>query len=134
MAIQTKARRIRACFLVLVAASLLITGTASVGTAAFPTRSAQIKDPVLVAKRLYAAWRLRSRRSALRVADKSAVTKLFSVRWRVMRFEGCKNRSEGGYVCIYRDKKLDLSLAMMVDGGVSAGGYSVTSLSFSSED
>ena len=98
------------------------------------THSDQIKDPALVAKKLYAAWHLRSRRSALRVADKSAVTKLFSTRWRVMHFEGCKNRDEGGFECIYRDKKLDLSLAMIVDGGVSAGGYNVTSLSFSSEE
>ncbi len=96
--------------------------------------SAQIKDPTAVAKKLYEAWRLRARRSALRVADKSAVTKLFSVRWRAMHFEGCKSRDEGGYECVYRDKKLDLSLAMIVDGGVSAGGYSVTSLSFSSEE
>ena len=51
-----------------------------------------------------------------------------------MKFEGCSRRDEGGFECIYRDKKLDLSIAMIVDGGVSAGGYNVTSVNFSSEE
>ena len=99
-----------------------------------PAVSAQTKDPKLAAQKLYNAWHARSRRSALKVAEKGAVSKLFSTRWRPMKFEGCTRRDEGGFECIYRDKKLDLSLAMIVDGGVSAGGYNVASLSFSSEE
>jgi hypothetical protein len=98
------------------------------------TSLSQTKDPKLAAQKLYNAWHLKSRRSALKVADKSAVTKLFSTKWRVMKFEGCTRRDEGGFECIYRDKKLDLSIAMIVDGGVSVGGYNVSSVSFSSEE
>ena len=96
--------------------------------------AAQTKDPKQAAQKLYNAWHLKSRRSALKVAEKTAVTKLFSTKWRVMKFEGCTHRDEGGFECIYRDKKLDLSIAMIVDGGVSVGGYNVTSVSFSSEE
>jgi len=92
------------------------------------------RSPDAAAKALYNAWKLKSRKAAMKVADRSAVTKLLSTRWRTMKFEGCKNRDEGGFECIYRDKKLDLSIAMIVDGGVSAGGYNVTSVSFSSEN
>ena len=94
----------------------------------------QIKNPTLVARKLYQAWQSKTRKAALKVADKGAVEKLFGVRWRRMKFEGCKNREEGGFECVYRDPKIDFSLAMIVDGGVSAGGYNVASVSFSTEE
>ena len=87
-----------------------------------------------VAQQLYQAWHLRSQKSALKIADKNAVEKLFSVRWRPMKFEGCNHRDEGGFECIYRDAKNDFSMAMILDGGVSVGGYNVVSLSFSTEE
>lgn len=93
----------------------------------------RISDPKVAASRLYNAWRAGSRSAALRVATPEAVDKLFGVRRRAMRFEGCHNKEEGGFQCVYRDARLDLSLAMEVDGGASAG-YSVTSVSFSSEE
>lgn len=93
----------------------------------------RISDPQVAASRLYEAWRAGRRPAALRVATPEAVDKLFGVRRRAMRFEGCRNREEGGFQCIYRDARLDLSLAMEVDGGASAG-YSVISVSFSSEE
>ncbi len=93
----------------------------------------QPRSPDAAAQKLYQAWRLKSRKSAASVAEKAAVDKLFSVRWRAMRFDGCKNRDEGGYECVFTDVRNDLSLAMIVEGGASVGGYNVTSLSFSSE-
>lgn len=93
----------------------------------------QNKNPRLVAQKLYQAWHLKNRRSALKVADKEAVDKLFGIRWRAMKFEGCSHRDEGGFECIYRDTRIDLTMAMIVDGGISAGGYNVASVSFSSE-
>ena len=93
----------------------------------------QNKNPRLVAQKLYQTWHLKNRRSALKVADKEAVDKLFGVRWRAMKFEGCSHRDEGGFECIYRDTRIDLTMAMIVDGGISAGGYNVASVSFSSE-
>lgn len=101
---------------------------------AIAARELQSKNPKLTAQKLYQAWHFKARRSALKIAEKKAVDKLFSVRWRVMKFEGCNRRDEGGFECIYRDAKNDLSLAMIIDGGVSVGGYNVTSLSFSSEE
>jgi len=93
----------------------------------------QIMIPRLAAQKLYQAWHLKNRRAALKAADKEAVNKLFGARWRAMKFEGCSHRDEGGFECIYRDTKIDLSIAMIVDGGISAGGYNVVSVSFSSE-
>ena len=96
---------------------------------------AQNKEPKAVAQKLYAAWHLKNKKAALKIADKNAVSKLFSIRWRTMKFEGCARREEEtGFECIYRDAKNDFSLAMIVDGGVSVGGYNVASLSFSSEE
>lgn len=94
----------------------------------------KVLKPETAAARLYEAWHLKQRPAALRVATRKAVDKLFGVRWRAMKFEGCQNKDEGGFQCVYRDTKLDLSVAMEVDGGASAGGYSVTSVSFSSEE
>jgi hypothetical protein len=96
-------------------------------------QAGRISDPKVAASRLYDAWRAGRRPAALRVATSEAVGKLFGVRRRAMRFEGCHNKEEGGFQCVYRDARLDLSLAMEVDGGASAG-YSVTSVSFSSEE
>lgn len=98
-------------------------------------RAIQNKNPKLVAQKLYQAWHLKNKKSALKIADKNAVDKLFSVKWRAMKFEGCKRRDgEVGSECIYTDAKNDLSLAMIVEGGASVGGYNVASLSFSSEE
>ncbi len=93
----------------------------------------RVSDPQVAASRLYEAWRAGRRAAALRVATAEAVDKLFGVRRRAMKFEGCRSREEGGFQCVYRDARLDLSLAMEVDGGASAG-YSVTSVSLSSEE
>ncbi len=92
----------------------------------------RITDPKVAASRLYNAWRAGRRSAALRVATPEAVDKLFGVRRRAMKFVGCRNKDEGGFQCVYRDARLDLSLALEVDGGASAG-YSVVSVSFSSE-
>ena len=97
-------------------------------------RGSSNKNPVNVAQQLYQAWHLKSRKSALKIADKEAVEKLFGVRWRLMKFDGCNQRDEGGFECIYRDAKNDFSMAMILDGGVSVGGYNVASLRFSTEE
>jgi hypothetical protein len=104
-----------------------------VASAHSPSRDMRT-NPAQVAQRLYQAWHLKSQKSALKVADKDAVDKLFGVHWRAMTFEGCHRRDEGGFECVYRDAKNDFSLAMIVDGGVSVGGYNVASLSFSTEE
>ena len=114
-------------------AALFSVSIALISLAVLPV-SSQTKDPASAARALYAAWHLKNRRSARRVADKDAVSKLFSTRWRAMRFKGCTRRDEGGFECIYVDPKIDLSIAMIVDGGASAGGYNVASVSFSSEE
>jgi len=90
----------------------------------------KITDPKVAAARLYNAWRGRNRVAALKVAERETVDKLFGVRWRAMRSEGCERRDEGGFRCIYRDAKSDLSLSINVAGGASAG-YAVESVSFS---
>jgi hypothetical protein len=93
----------------------------------------KITQPGVAASRLYDAWRRKNRIAALKVAERETVDKLFSVRWRVMRSKGCQRRDEGGFQCIYYDAKNDLSLAINVEGGASAG-YSVESVSFSTEE
>ena len=90
--------------------------------------------PATIAKQVYDAWHAGARKAALKVADKHAVDKLFGVRWRAMAFKGCSQRDEGGFECIYTDAKNDFSLAMIVDGGASLGGYNMASVSFSSEE
>lgn len=94
-------------------------------------QAGKITSPTVAARRLYNAWKVRNRRLALKVASPEAVSKLFSVRWRPMRLRGCEN-DNGSFECIYRDAKLDLDLAMVVEGGASAG-YHVETVSFSSE-
>ena len=91
----------------------------------------KITNPSVAAQRLYSAWMKKSKKAALNVASSEAVSKLFSTKWRPMKFKGCQNTG-GSFECIYRDAKLDLDLAMVVEGGASAG-YHVESVSFSSE-
>jgi hypothetical protein len=91
-------------------------------------------SPEVLAKSLYQAWRQGKRKTALAIAEKSAVTKLFGVKWRAMKFGGCHGREEGGFECLYTDTANDLSLAIIVEGGASLGGYNVSELSFSSEE
>ncbi len=55
---------------------------------------------------------------------------LFSVKWRPIKFKSCDRRDEGGFECIYQDTRIDLSLSMIVEDGVSAGGYNVASVAF----
>jgi hypothetical protein len=89
----------------------------------------------VAAQRLYHAWRQRNRSAALRVATAEAVNKLFHEKWRPMKpgKNFCQNRG-GAITCIYHDGKAGV-LEMEVEGGVSVGGYSVTSVSlFSAAD
>jgi hypothetical protein len=48
-----------------------------------------------------------------------------------MLFKGCQKREEGDFECLYENKKLDLTMAMIVKNFRS--GYRVTEISFSSE-
>jgi hypothetical protein len=109
---------------------------AAMAVSAMDTASAALskQPPATIAKQFYQAWHANSRKAALKVADQEAVDKLFGVRWRALAFGGCHQRDEGGYECIYKDAKADFSLAMIVDGGASVGGYNVASVSFSSEE
>ena len=115
-----------ACAVLAFSASLCAAGTAAA--------SASTRTPEGVAKALYSAWQSKARKSALAVAAPEAVDKLFGLKRRKMRFEGCHVREEGGFECIYRDSRIDLSMALLVDGGASLGGYNVSALSFSSEE
>ncbi len=92
------------------------------------------QPPATIARQFYDAWHANSRNAALQVADKQAVDKLFGVHWHAMAFDGCHPRDEGGFECVYKDAKDDFSLAMILDGGASLGGYDVVSVSFSSEE
>jgi hypothetical protein len=108
--------------------------TLSFGTsrAAGTSQAGKISDPNVAAKRLYNSWRIKNRRAALAVASKDAVEKLFSTRWRPLTAKRCEHTDEG-FQCVFHDPKGLFDLSINVDGGASAG-YSVTSLSFSSED
>jgi hypothetical protein len=93
------------------------------------------QEPAAAAKALFQAWKQRSRKAAAKVAAPEAVEKLFGTRWQAMAFRGCTVREEeGGFECLFVEPRLDLSLAMIVDGGASVGGYNVSSVSFSSEE
>ena len=99
-----------------------------------PSAASSNKKPEAVAQRLYEGWRASDRPKARKVAGPETVDKLFSVKWRKMAFKGCRLRQEeGGFECLFHDARADLSLAMIVEGGVSLGGYNVSELSFSSE-
>ena len=89
----------------------------------------------VAARRLYQAWQKGNRSAALRVATSEAVNKLFQGKWRPMKpgKNFCQNRGNG-MTCIYHDGKGGV-LEMAIDGGVSVGGYNVTSVSlFSTAD
>lgn len=113
--------------------ALLVSGMLLLVTAPANIQAQTRKSPQAAAQTFYQAWRVKNRRAALKIARKSAVNKLFSTRWRAMRFQGCTRRDEGGFECVYLDAKLDLSIAFILDSGASAGGYSILSVSFSSE-
>ena len=109
--------------------ALLVSACLSLPASAQPGK---ITDYRVAAQRLYQAWRTHNRVAALRVASREAVDKLLSVRWRAMRSKGCQRRGEG-FQCVYEDRTLDLRVAFVIEGGVSAG-YAVTSVSFSTEE
>ncbi|MBA2732105.1 MAG: hypothetical protein H0U54_04345 [Acidobacteria bacterium] len=100
-------------------------------SAAATIQKGKITNPRVAAQRLYNAWKKKSKKSALKAAAPAAVGKLFSVKWRPMKFKGCHNTG-GSFDCIYRDSKLDLDISMVVEGGASTG-YHVESVSFSTE-
>jgi hypothetical protein len=106
---------------------------AGLGKAAAPAPVARMQ-PASVAQAFYEAWRLKAPQAARRLGTADAVDTLFGVRWRAMAFEGCAQREEGGFECVFRDARDDLSLAMVLEGGASAGGYNVSELSFSSAE
>lgn len=93
----------------------------------------KITAPELAAKRLYDAWKKHDRKAANGVATRAAVSKLFSANFRPLQFKGCEH-VETTFQCIYHDAAEELfDVSFEVDGGASAG-YSVTSVSFSSEE
>jgi hypothetical protein len=90
-----------------------------------------VKTPQDAARGLFQAWGKRQRRAARNYARAEAVEKLFGVRRQQMIFKGCAKREEGDYECLYENKKLDLTMAMIVE--IFRVGYRVTEVSFSSE-
>lgn len=103
--------------------------------AAGPAAAAMPRSPQAAAQGLYKAWQAKSRKSARPYADAAAIDKLFGVRRQPMIFKGCSVREEeGGFECLFLDRASGLSLAMVVEGGASVGGYNVSALSFSSEE
>lgn len=90
-----------------------------------------IKTPRAASEGLYQAWNKKNRKTAEIYARQEAIDKLFGVRRRTMKFKGCTKREEGDFECIYLDKKIDLSMAMIVK--IFRIGYRVVSVSFSSE-
>lgn len=99
-------------------------------SASAPPR-AIFKTADAAAQKLYGAWRAKDKAGAGAAADREAVEKLFSVRRRAMKFEGCQKREEGDFECIYRDARNDISLAMLA--AKTLRGYRIKSLSFSTE-
>jgi hypothetical protein len=90
-----------------------------------------IKTPQEAAKGFFQAWNSKNQKAAQKYARAAAIEKLFGVRRQKMIFKGCTKREEGDYECIYENKKLDLSMAMIVK--IFRVGYKVTEVSFSSE-
>ena len=103
----------------------------SISAKTISTNQTIIKTPQEAAKGLYQAWSQKSRKTAEKFARAEAINKLFGVNRHPMTFKGCTKRDEGDYECIYENKKLDLSFAMIVK--MFRVGYRVTSISFSSE-
>lgn len=93
-----------------------------------------VKTPEAASGGLFQAWKTKNKKAAQKFAQTKAVNKLFSTRWRTMKFQGCTKREAedgGGYECIYEDAKIDLSIALIVKS--FRGSYKITELSFSSE-
>jgi hypothetical protein len=112
-------------------ASFAKSSASSVSAIAKSAQKGKITNPSTAAQRLYQAWQKKSRKSARKVASAEAIDKLFSTKWMPMKLKGCKN-TDGSFECIYHNSKLDLDIAMIIEGGASAG-YHVESVSFSSE-
>jgi len=93
-------------FLLMIAAGLAFNSNASA-----TVQKGKITNPSVAAQRLYSAWKKKNKRAALKVATPVAVSKLFSVKWRTMRFKGCQNTA-GSFDCLYHDLKLGLDLTM----------------------
>jgi hypothetical protein len=98
-----------------------------------PAASGQqiFKTPNEAAQSLCAAWRAKNRGKAQQSASPEAVDKLFGVKGRLMKFKGCHKREEGDFECLYEDRRIDFTMAFLVE--VARRGYSVRSVSFSSE-
>ena len=90
-----------------------------------------IKTPQEASRGLFHAWSKKQKSTAQKYARQEAVKKLFGVRPQKMIFKGCKKREEGDYECLYENKRLDLTMAMIVK--IFRVGYKVTEISFSSE-
>jgi hypothetical protein len=110
---------------------LLILSLAALSVFAAPPNQTVVKTPQDASNGLYQAWRAKNKTKARNFGRAEAVEKLFGVRQRAMKFKGCTKRDEGDYECIYEDKRIDLSVAMIIK--IFRSGYRVTSVSFSSE-
>lgn len=96
-----------------------------------PASQSISRRPEDAARTLYRAWRNRNRARASYVSNGAVVDKLFGVRRRAMIFKGCQRSEEGGYECIYEDRKNDITMAMLTE--TSRRGFRIKSISFSSE-
>jgi hypothetical protein len=90
-----------------------------------------IKTPQAASNGLFQSWSAKNKIRAQKFARNEAVDKLFSINSQRMTFKGCSKREEGDYECVYENKKLDLTMAMIVK--MFRSGYRVTEVSFSSE-
>lgn len=129
---------VKVAHFIMVVALSLSTNTAARTVAPEPLESGRAEasqklpgTPAGTAQMLLSAWRTKSRTVAARVASSETIDKLFSVRWRAMKFRGCTNREEGDIECRYYDRKNDLGLAVLLEHIHTL--YRVTSISFSSE-
>ena len=122
---QMRMKKLISAFLVLSFGIVSISARAT-------TNQTIIKTPQEAANGLYQAWSIKNKTRAQKFGRAEAVDKLFGVRRQKMTFKGCTKRAdEGDYECLYENKKLDLTMAMIVK--IFRVGYKVTELSFSSE-
>lgn len=110
---------------------ILSLGAISISAGELPANQTIIKIPQEASDGLYQAWRGKRKAAAANFARQEAIDKLFSVRRQKMTFKGCTKSERGEFECVYENKKLDLSLAMIVKS--YRAGYRVASVSFSSE-
>jgi hypothetical protein len=82
-------------------------------------------------RRRRSTGRANNRPTDQQAASNEVVEKLFGVKPRAMKFNGCLKREEGDFECLYEDKKNGFTMAILVT--VSRRGYRIGSLSFSSE-